>query len=155
MWILSCVSVIPTKYTSIFPCFNFNWILIIFETVLRPPQPARKTQHGQILLNSLYCRNTSMLLRGPREPREDCLYTPQHRVGLCVLLGLVGLSTLHLHAPTQEGLVSAGTVRLFMATVCWKPAPSFRHQLPTSRNYNVYIYLYIWTEFPLPYCVFF
>ena len=42
--------------------------------VLRPPRPARKTQHGWILLNSLYCRNASMLLRGPREPREVCLY---------------------------------------------------------------------------------
>jgi hypothetical protein len=37
-------------------------------------QPARTTQHGRILLNSLYCRNTSMLLRGPREPRAVCLY---------------------------------------------------------------------------------
>jgi hypothetical protein len=27
-----------------------------------------------ILLNSLYCRNASMLLRGPREPTEVCLY---------------------------------------------------------------------------------
>ena len=44
------------------------------QTLLRPPRPARKTQHGWILLNSLYCRNASMLLRGPREPTEVCLY---------------------------------------------------------------------------------
>jgi hypothetical protein len=40
-----------------------------------PPRPARKTQHGRILLNSLYCRNGSMLLRRPQTPREVCLYT--------------------------------------------------------------------------------
>ena len=46
----------------------------------RLPRPARKTQHGRILLNSFYCRNASMLLRGPQEPREVCLYTlsPPH-----------------------------------------------------------------------------
>jgi hypothetical protein len=36
--------------------------------------PARMAQHGRILLSSLYCRTASMLLRGPREPREVCLY---------------------------------------------------------------------------------
>jgi hypothetical protein len=39
------------------------------------PQLARKTQHGLILLNSLYCRNALMLLWGPWESREDSLYT--------------------------------------------------------------------------------
>ena len=48
---------------------------IFITDLLCPPRPARKTQHGQILLNSLYCRNTSMLLRGSRVPREVCLYT--------------------------------------------------------------------------------
>jgi hypothetical protein len=38
-------------------------------------RPARMTQHGEILPNSLYCRNASMLLWGPREPREVCLNT--------------------------------------------------------------------------------
>jgi hypothetical protein len=38
--------------------------------LLRPPRLARKTQHGRIPLNSLYCRNASMLL-----PREVYLYT--------------------------------------------------------------------------------
>jgi hypothetical protein len=38
-------------------------------------RPAITTQQGQILLNSLYFRNASMLLRGPQAPREVCLYT--------------------------------------------------------------------------------
>jgi hypothetical protein len=32
----------------------------------------------------------------------------------------------------HQVVTSAGAVRLFMATVYQKPAPSFRHQLPTS-----------------------
>jgi hypothetical protein len=72
--------------------------------LLRPPRPARKTQHGRILLNSLYCRNSLMLLRGPRAPREDCLYAPQHRRRLHGLLGLVSRPAPNLHAPAREGL---------------------------------------------------
>jgi hypothetical protein len=41
----------------------------------------------------LYCRK-ALILREPQEPREDCLYTPQHWGGLCVLLGLVSLPAL-------------------------------------------------------------
>lgn len=33
-------------------------------TLSRPPRPARKTQHGWILLNSLYCRTPSLLIQG-------------------------------------------------------------------------------------------
>ena len=55
-----------------------------FTRVLRPPQGR---QHSQILLNSLYFGNASMLLGGPQEPREVCLYAPQHRERLRVLLG--------------------------------------------------------------------
>ena len=56
----------------------------LISGLLRSPCPARKTQHGWILLNSLlYFRNTSML-REPRKPREDFLYTPQHWGELCV-----------------------------------------------------------------------
>ena len=39
----------------------------------------------------LYCRNALMLLQEPWAPREDSLYTPEHREKLCVLLGLVSL----------------------------------------------------------------
>ena len=67
---------------------------LVASGVLHSPRPARKTQHGRILLNSLlYFRNTSML-REPRKPSEDCLYTPQHWGELCVLLGLVSLLAL-------------------------------------------------------------
>jgi hypothetical protein len=45
-----------------------------------------------------------MLLRGPWEPREICLYAPQHRERLRVLLGLVSLQAPNLHAPAWEGL---------------------------------------------------
>ena len=45
------------------------------------------------------------MLQEPREPREDCLYTPQHWGELCVLLGLVSLPAPNLHAPAWEGLV--------------------------------------------------
>jgi hypothetical protein len=75
-----------------------------YTHMLCPPQPARKTQHGWILLNSLYCRNTSMLLRGPWEPREVCLYAPQHRRRLRGPLGLVSLPAPNLHASAWEGL---------------------------------------------------
>ena len=73
--------------------------------MLRPPRPARKTQHGRILLNSLYCRNASMLLRGPWVPREVCLYTLQHRERLHGPLGLVSLPAPNLH--TRSGGVGA------------------------------------------------
>jgi hypothetical protein len=43
---------------------------------LRPPRLARKTQHGRILLNSLYCRNTSMLLRDPGNPGRSAYMHP-------------------------------------------------------------------------------
>jgi len=53
----------------------FNFGLRLFNTcifmgvvklhVSRPPQLARKTQHSRILLNSLYCRTTSLLIQGP------------------------------------------------------------------------------------------
>jgi hypothetical protein len=45
-----------------------------------------------------------MLLQGPRAPREDCLYAPQHRRRLCGPLGLVSLPAPNLHAPAREGL---------------------------------------------------
>ena len=49
-------------------------------------RPVRTTRRSRILLNSLYCRNASMLLRGPRAPREPCLYALQHRRRLHGLL---------------------------------------------------------------------
>jgi hypothetical protein len=53
--------------------------------VLRPPQPARKTQHGWILLNSLYCRNTSMLLWGlPCYGDSTAMGTPGTQKGLLI-----------------------------------------------------------------------
>jgi hypothetical protein len=67
-------------------------------------RPAITTRHNRILLNSLYYRNASMLLRGPRAPREPCLYVPQHRRRLCGPLGLVSLPAPNLHAPAREGL---------------------------------------------------
>jgi hypothetical protein len=48
----------------------------------------------------LYCRNALMLLR---EPREDSLYTPQHREKLCVLLGLVSLPGTLICMHPQRG----------------------------------------------------
>jgi hypothetical protein len=53
----------------------------------------------------LYCRN-ALMLREPREPREDSLYTPQHWGGLCVLLGLVSLPAPYF-ACTRSGGVGA------------------------------------------------
>ena len=59
--------------------FIHSLLLLLFKRNKEDSGPCRahlrKTQQGRILLNSLYCRNTSMLLQGPREPREVCLYT--------------------------------------------------------------------------------
>ena len=46
-----------------------------------------------------------MLLLGLWAPREVCLYAPEHRERLRVLLGLVSLPAPNLHAPAREGLV--------------------------------------------------
>jgi hypothetical protein len=75
--------------------------------------------HSWILLNSLYCRNTSMLLQGPRVPREPCLYAPQHRRRLRGPLGLVSLPAPNLHAPGRgwhQIRIDACAVVLFMTT---------------------------------------
>jgi hypothetical protein len=63
------------------------------QVLLRSPILARKNATRSDSFQQLYSRNTSML-REPREPREDCLYTPQHWGELCVLLGLVSLPAL-------------------------------------------------------------
>ena len=89
-----------TLYSLIFTKKNGSLIRLM----LCPPRPARKTQHCRILLNSLYCRNASMLLRGPQAPREVCLYAPQHRRRLRGPLELVSLPAPNLHAPAREGL---------------------------------------------------
>ena len=55
--------------------------------VLRPPRPARKTQHGWILLNSLYCRNAFMLLPEPPPPcygEPPCYMDPGYPGGLLI-----------------------------------------------------------------------
>jgi hypothetical protein len=80
--------------------------------LLRPTSASKETQHGQILLNSLYCRNAFMLLWGPQEPREVCLYTLQHRERLRGPLGLISLPAPNLHAPTREGLAPDSDLHL-------------------------------------------
>ena len=45
-----------------------------------------------------------MLLLGLWATREVCLYAPEHRERLRVLLRLISLLAPNLHAPTGEGL---------------------------------------------------
>jgi hypothetical protein len=52
--------------------------------VLCPPRPARKTQHGQILLNSLYCRNALDAATGTLGTQGRLLiYTPALGRAMC------------------------------------------------------------------------
>jgi hypothetical protein len=105
-------------------CIYFLWIwftvrlLLASTVVLRPPRPVRKTQHGRILLNSLYYRNTLMLLRGPWEPREVCLYTlspihswqatPPHQARS------FSQSGRHGHVSTKYGLVYTASIMVHL-----------------------------------------
>lgn len=88
------------------------WIKGRGDSILRIPEKLfaidtyweMEHRPSRILLNSLYCRNASMLLQGPWAPREPCLYAPQHGRRLRGPLGLVSLPAPNLHAPAREGL---------------------------------------------------
>jgi hypothetical protein len=92
--------------------------------------PARTTRHSCILLNNLYCRNSS----SSWAPREPCLYAPQHRRRLRGPLGLVSLPAPNLYALAQEGLAPNSNWHLRSGVVYnngnRKPAPSWSW-LPT------------------------
>jgi hypothetical protein len=69
------------------------------------------------------------MLREPREPREDCLYTPQHWGELRVLLGQSAGTLICMHLlgrGWRQIRASACAVALFMATVYRRPVPYFR-----------------------------
>lgn len=63
----------------------------------RPPQPARKMQHRRILLNSLYCRTTSLLIRGPQAAKALALYIQQTGAILIFFQGLAEHESPHYH----------------------------------------------------------
>jgi hypothetical protein len=61
------------------------------------------------------------MLREPRKPSEDCLYTPQHWGELCVLLGLVSLPALWLVCTRSGGVgVSFGLAPAQWHCLWWR-----------------------------------